>query len=80
MRWRLYPQTDSNEVAGQRKRLNPRGFLLANPGKQSPDPNSKGIECGKCHTIIYWPEGEFDTAAFKTALKGHYVISPECAG
>jgi hypothetical protein len=79
MRWRPYPQKDSNKVAGQPRQLNPRGFLLANPGKQSPDPNSTGIECGKCHAIVYSPEREFDMTAFRAALKGHYVISPDCA-
>jgi len=78
MRWRPYSRRDSNEVLGQ-KELNPKGFLLANPGKQSPGPNSKGIECGKCHAIVYSPEGEFDMTAFKIALKEHYVISPDCA-
>ncbi len=61
------------------RELNPKGFLLANPGKQSPGPNSKGIECGKCHAIVYSPEREFDMTAFKIALKEHYVISPDCA-
>jgi hypothetical protein len=79
MHWRPYPQTGSSEVGGQRKQLNPKGFVLANPGKQSPAPNSKGIECGKCHTIVYLPEREFDMTAFKEALKAHYVISPDCA-
>jgi len=79
MRWRPYTQTDSSDVSGQNKQLNPKRFLLANPGKQSPGPNSTEIECGKCHAIVYSPEKEFDMAAFKAALKGHYVISPDCA-
>jgi len=79
MRWRPYLQKDSDETLAQTKRLNPKGFLLANPGKQAPLQNSKGIECGKCHAIVYSSEREFDMTAFKTALKEHYAISPDCA-
>jgi len=78
MRWRLYPRVESREIAGQTKHLNPKGLLLANPGKQLPNIDSEGIECGKCHAIVY-SEREFDMAAFKAALKGHYATSPDCA-
>ena len=53
---------------------------MANPRKQSLSPNFREIECGKCHAVVYTPEKEFDMIAFKTALKAHYVISPDCAG
>jgi len=79
MRWKPYPRKDSVEAKGQIRHLVPKGFLLANPGKQAPNLNSRGIECGKCHTIVYPPDKEFDMVSFKTALKEHYAASPDCA-
>ena len=79
MRWKPYPQKDFADDKGQIKRLNPKGLLLANPGKQAPNLNSRGIECGKCHTIVYPPDKEFEMASFKRALREHYTTSPDCA-
>ncbi|HUO42272.1 MAG TPA: hypothetical protein VMU35_04790 [Methylomirabilota bacterium] len=78
-RWKPYPQKGSTEAQRQTKRLNPKGFLLANPGKQAPNPDFTGIECGRCHTIVYPPDKKFDMASFKIALKKHYETSPDCA-
>ena len=60
------------------KRLKPTGFLLANPGKQAPDVEGEGVECGACHAIIYRSEGPFNTEAFLAARKKHYETSPAC--
>jgi hypothetical protein len=66
-------------MAGPMKQVDPKGFVLAHPGKQTPMPDSNVIECGKCHNVIYRPEKEFDVTVFRTAIKAHYSISPECA-
>jgi len=60
------------------KRIAPRGLLLANPGKQSPIQDSSGIECGKCHAVIYRIDNGFDAQAFQEARKKHYSVSPVC--
>ena len=78
MRWRPVTRPDITELGEPMKRLAPRGFLLANPGKQSPDEESEDIECGVCHAVIYGSEGVFDTEAFLAARKKHYLAFPEC--
>jgi hypothetical protein len=60
------------------KRIVPKGFLLARPGKQAPVQDSKNIECGTCHTVIYRIEGAFNPEAFEAAKKEHYSVSPQC--
>jgi len=79
MSWIPTPKRDISEVAGPMKRLTPRGLLLAKPGKQAPvqDPGG-GIECGKCHMVIYKAEGVFDREAFAAARRKHYAASPGC--
>jgi len=78
MRWRPVTKPDIRELGGPMKRLTPKGFLLANPGKQVPDVESEGVECGVCHVVIYRSEGSFDTQAFLAARKKHYEASPGC--
>jgi len=68
------------ELSGPLKRVVPRGLLLANPGKQAPIQDSKSIECGKCHALIYTASNEFDPKAFQEAKRMHYAISPACEG
>ncbi|HYW02293.1 MAG TPA: hypothetical protein VE862_12550 [Candidatus Acidoferrum sp.] len=36
------------------------------------------VECGKCHTIIYRPDTQFNRQAFENSLREHYSKSPEC--
>jgi hypothetical protein len=68
------------ELSGPLKRIAPKGFLLANPGKQAPIQDPNGIECGECHVVIYEADKEFDAKAFQEARKRHYSISPACKG
>jgi hypothetical protein len=62
------------------KRIAPRGLLLANPGKQTPIQDANGIECGKCHAVIYRADSGFDVRAFQEARKKHYSVSSACEG
>jgi hypothetical protein len=48
------------------------------PGKQAPDQDSKSIECGVCHSVIYKAEDVFDKEAFQEARRKHYSASPAC--
>jgi hypothetical protein len=66
------------ELSGPLKQVVPKGLLLANPGKQAPIQDSKSIECGKCHAVIYTADEKFDPKAFQEAKRTHYVISPTC--
>ena len=59
------------------KRIAPKGLLLAHAGKLERAQDS-GIECGKCHTVIYRPEKEFDAEVFQEAKRKHYAMSPDC--
>ncbi|MGA2973069.1 MAG: hypothetical protein ABSE39_10695 [Candidatus Bathyarchaeia archaeon] len=78
MVWKPAPKQDLTELSGPLKRIAPRGLLLANPGKQAPIQDSNGIECGKCHTVIYRADKGFDVKALQEARKMHYSISPAC--
>jgi hypothetical protein len=76
--WKPAPKKDLAELSGPLKRVVPKGLLLANPGKQAPTQDSKSIECGKCHALIYTANEKFDLKAFQEAKKIHYAISPAC--
>jgi len=66
------------ELSGPLKRIAPKGLLLANPRKQAPIQDSSGIECGKCHKVIYRADKGFDAKAFQEAKNKHYSVSPAC--
>ena len=76
--WKPGRTRELSEVAGPMKRISPRGLLLAQTGKQQPA-QEPGIECGKCHRIIYRPEKQFDSEAFQKAKRAHYSLSPDCS-
>ena len=78
--WKSAPKKDLTELSGPLKRIAPRGLLLTNLGKRTPIRDSAGIECGRCHVVIYIAEKEFDAKAFQEARKLHYSISPSCEG
>jgi ribosomal protein S27AE len=76
--WKPASRKNLIELSGPMKRIAPKGLLLANPGRQAPIQDSNGIECGKCHVVIY-PVGKgFDAKAFQDARNRHYSISPAC--
>jgi hypothetical protein len=79
MVWRPVAKKDLTEVSGPIRRIVPRGLTLTNPEKKRPIHDFSGIECGKCHKVIYKPDIGFDAAAFQKAKKKHYSISPACA-
>jgi len=60
------------------KRITPRGLLLANWEREASVQDPRGIECGKCHVVIYRAEKGFDAKAFEEARKKHYSNSPGC--
>jgi len=66
------------DLSGPLKRVVPKGFLLAKPGRQAPTENPRSIECGKCHALIYSVDREFDEKAFQEARRKHYLVSPAC--
>jgi len=76
--WKPAPRKDLTELSGPMKRIAPRGLLLAKPGKQSPVEDPGGIECGKCHAVIYRADKGFDAKALEEARNMHYSISPAC--
>jgi len=80
MLWKPAPKKDLTELSGPMKQVTPKGLLLANPGKQTPIQDSKSIECGKCHAVIYTAKEKFDPKAFQDAKRTHYTISPTCEG
>jgi hypothetical protein len=75
--WKAAPKKDLIEVSAPLKQITPKGLLLANPAQQATIQDS-GIECGKCHTVIYRADREFDAKAFQRARNNHYSISPAC--
>jgi hypothetical protein len=75
--WKAAPKQDLIEGSDPLKQIAPKGLLLANPGHQAPIQDS-GIECGKCHMVIYRADTEFDAKAFQRARNNHYSISPAC--
>lgn len=78
--WKPAPKKDLTELSGPLKHVAPKGLLLANPGRQAPIQDSKSIECGKCHALIYTANDKFDPVAFQEAKKKHYATSPACDG
>ena len=78
--WKPAQKKDLTDLSGPLKRIAPKGLLLANPGKQSPHLDSSGIECGKCHMVIYRANKGFDANALEEARKAHYSTSPACKG
>ena len=77
MSWRASRTRELAEIAGPMKQIAPRGLLLGPARRQQPKMES-GIECGKCHLVIYRPDREFDAEAFQKAKKMHHELSPTC--
>ncbi len=77
MSWRASRTRELAEIAGPMKQIAPRGLLLGPSRRQQPKMES-GIECGKCHLVIYRPDREFDAEAFQKAKKMHQELSPTC--